>query len=276
MEKMVGFLKLYFPVFLLGAVFGKLIELSGFSQVHRRRRSSRLVGQQRAMLSIVLVCALLTYGGVSLFVVVFAVYPFAAEMFRQGDIPKRLIPRHHRARRVHVHHGFAARHAADPEHHPDHLLRHQHLGGAVAGHDRRACSSSRVGLAYLEWRRRAAPRPGEGYGGGLQQRTGAASADSAAQSAGSRCCRWSSSAWRTCVFTDADSAVYGAPHEIALAGLAPAAGDARCRRSSRSGRSRARCSLGILTVLAFAWKPVIGEVRRRHARPRSAARCWRR
>ena len=42
--------------------------------------------------SIVLVCALLTYGGVSLFVVVFAVYPFAAEMFRQSDIPKRLIP----------------------------------------------------------------------------------------------------------------------------------------------------------------------------------------
>jgi H+/gluconate symporter-like permease len=39
-----------------------------------------------------LVCALLTYGGVSLFVVVFAVYPFAAEMFRQSDIPKRLIP----------------------------------------------------------------------------------------------------------------------------------------------------------------------------------------
>ena len=32
MEKMVGFVKLYFPVFLLGAVFGKLIELSGFSR----------------------------------------------------------------------------------------------------------------------------------------------------------------------------------------------------------------------------------------------------
>ena len=44
------------------------------------------------MLAIVLVGALLTYGGVSLFVVVFAVYPFAAEMFRQGGIPKRLIP----------------------------------------------------------------------------------------------------------------------------------------------------------------------------------------
>jgi H+/gluconate symporter-like permease len=44
------------------------------------------------MLSIVMVCAVLTYGGVSLFVVVFAVYPFAAEMFRQSEIPKRLIP----------------------------------------------------------------------------------------------------------------------------------------------------------------------------------------
>ena len=44
------------------------------------------------MLSIVLVCSILTYGGVSLFVVVFAVYPFAAEMFKQVNIPKRLIP----------------------------------------------------------------------------------------------------------------------------------------------------------------------------------------
>src|SRR6185436_5569093 len=44
------------------------------------------------MFSIVVVCAILTYGGVSLFVVVFAVYPFAAEMFRQSNIPKRLIP----------------------------------------------------------------------------------------------------------------------------------------------------------------------------------------
>jgi H+/gluconate symporter-like permease len=91
MEKMVGFVKLYFPVFMLGAIFGKVIELSGYSKsivsavIH-------FVGEKRAMLSIVLVCAILTYGGVSLFVVVFAVYPFAAEMFRQGDIPKRLIP----------------------------------------------------------------------------------------------------------------------------------------------------------------------------------------
>ncbi|WP_275630324.1 GntP family permease [Pseudomonas sp. 273] len=91
MEKMVGFVKLYFPVFLLGAVFGKLIELSGFSR-SIVAAAIRLLGTRQAMLVIVLVCALLTYGGVSLFVVVFAVYPFAAEMFRQSDIPKRLIP----------------------------------------------------------------------------------------------------------------------------------------------------------------------------------------
>ncbi|WP_260954494.1 GntP family permease [Pseudomonas citri] len=91
MEKMVGFIKLYFPVFLLGAVFGKLIELSGFSR-SIVAAAIHLLGTRQAMLVIVLVCALLTYGGVSLFVVVFAVYPFAAEMFRQSNIPKRLIP----------------------------------------------------------------------------------------------------------------------------------------------------------------------------------------
>src|SRR3546814_21187440 len=91
MDKMVGFLKLYFPVFLLGAVFGKLIEISGFSKAIVAA-TIRIGGAQCSMLSIVLVCALLTYGGVSLFVVVFAVYPFAAELFRQSDVPKRLIP----------------------------------------------------------------------------------------------------------------------------------------------------------------------------------------
>ena len=91
MEKMVGFVKLYFPVFLLGAIFGKLIEMSGFARAIVTAVIG-LFGRERAILSIVLVAALLTYGGVSLFVVVFAVYPFAAEMFRASDIPKRLIP----------------------------------------------------------------------------------------------------------------------------------------------------------------------------------------
>lgn len=78
-------------MFLLGAVFGKLIELSGFAQSIVSAIVG-VMGRGRTVLTVVLVCALLTYGGVSLFVVVFAVYPFAAEMFRQALIPKRLIP----------------------------------------------------------------------------------------------------------------------------------------------------------------------------------------
>jgi H+/gluconate symporter-like permease len=91
MDSMVGFVKSYFPVFLLGAIFGKLIEISGFAS-SIVSVAVRLAGPSRAMLSIVIVCALLTYGGVSVFIVVFAVYPFAGEMFRQSNIPKRLIP----------------------------------------------------------------------------------------------------------------------------------------------------------------------------------------
>ncbi|MBK8317657.1 MAG: GntP family permease [Betaproteobacteria bacterium] len=91
MDKMVGFVKNFFHVFLLGAVFGKVIELSGFSK-SIVAAVIKIIGGERAMLAIIVVCAVLTYGGVSLFVVVFAVYPFAAEMFRQGGIPKRLIP----------------------------------------------------------------------------------------------------------------------------------------------------------------------------------------
>lgn len=162
MDKMVGFLKLYFPVFLLGAVFGKLIEISGFSEAIVKA-TIRIVGAQRAMLSIVLVCALLTYGGVSLFVVVFAVYPFAAELFRQSDIPKRLIP------------GTIALGAftftmdalpGTPQ--IQNIIPSSFFGtnawaapwlGTLGG-----VFILVVGLAYLEWRRRSALKTGEGYG----------------------------------------------------------------------------------------------------------------
>jgi H+/gluconate symporter-like permease len=91
MVKMADFIRNYFPVFLLGAIFGKVIELSGFSKAIATA-VIRLLGSRQAILSIVVICSVLTYGGVSLFVVVFAVYPFAAELFRAGKIPKRLIP----------------------------------------------------------------------------------------------------------------------------------------------------------------------------------------
>ena len=60
MDKLVGFIKLYFPVFLLGAVFGKLIELSGFSE-SIVMAAIKYIGRSRANAVIVTVCALLTY-----------------------------------------------------------------------------------------------------------------------------------------------------------------------------------------------------------------------
>ena len=162
MDKMVGFLKLYFPVFLLGAVFGKLIELSGFSK-SIVGAAIRLFGPQRAMLSIVLVSGLLTYGGVSLFVVVFAVYPFAAEMFRQSDIPKRLIPATLAVG------GFSFTMDALPgTPQIQNIIPTTFFGTDTWAAPVLGILGSvfvlAVGMAYLEWRRRAAVRDGEGYG----------------------------------------------------------------------------------------------------------------
>ena len=81
----------YFPLFMLGAVFGKLMDESGSARAIAHR-IVEWVGSDRAILAVVLACALLTYGGVSLFVVAFSVYPIAASLFREAKIPKRLIP----------------------------------------------------------------------------------------------------------------------------------------------------------------------------------------
>jgi H+/gluconate symporter-like permease len=85
------FIVSYFPVFLLGAIFGKLVEDSGSAEA-LAQAITRWLGTDRAILSVVLSCAAMTYGGVSLFVVAFAVFPIAAALFRQADLPKRLIP----------------------------------------------------------------------------------------------------------------------------------------------------------------------------------------
>ena len=77
MAKTVGYIKAFFPVFMLGAVFGKVMEDTLLAKGISTFIMNKL-GMKRAMLAVVLSCAILTYGGVSLFVVVFAVYPFAA------------------------------------------------------------------------------------------------------------------------------------------------------------------------------------------------------
>ncbi|MFQ6547686.1 GntP family permease [Aestuariibius sp. 2305UL40-4] len=86
-----GFIINFFPLFLLGAIFGRLMDDSGSARAIADGIVDRL-GAAQAIPAIVLSCAVLTYGGVSLFVVAFAIYPVAAALFRLADIPKRLIP----------------------------------------------------------------------------------------------------------------------------------------------------------------------------------------
>lgn len=86
-----NYIKAFFPIFLLGAVFGKVMEMSG-AAASIARTIVHTLGSKRAILAVVLACSILTYGGISLFVVAFAVYPFASAIFKESDIPKRLIP----------------------------------------------------------------------------------------------------------------------------------------------------------------------------------------
>ncbi|MEA2868350.1 MAG: hypothetical protein QOE39_3065 [Bradyrhizobium sp.] len=86
-----GFLAQFFPLFLLGALFGKLMEDSGSVAAIASFMTERL-GPQRAVLAVVLAGALVTYGGVSLFVAFFVLAPMAQELFRAAGIPRRLMP----------------------------------------------------------------------------------------------------------------------------------------------------------------------------------------
>lgn len=81
----------YFPIFLLGAIFGKLMNDSRAAEVIGET-ISRKVGAKHAILATVLACGILTYGGVSLFVVAFCVYPISLSLYAQAGIPRRFIP----------------------------------------------------------------------------------------------------------------------------------------------------------------------------------------
>ena len=91
MQGFAGYVKNYFPLYLLGAVFAKLMEETGYADSIADFVIAKL-GTGKAVLSVVLACAILTYGGVSMFVVAFVVLPIAITVFKQADIPKRLIP----------------------------------------------------------------------------------------------------------------------------------------------------------------------------------------
>jgi H+/gluconate symporter-like permease len=91
MRSAAQFIMQFFPIFLLGALFGKLMEDSGSVSTIASFMTEKL-GAKRAVLAVVLAGALVTYGGVSLFVAFFVIAPMAQALFRSAGIPKRLMP----------------------------------------------------------------------------------------------------------------------------------------------------------------------------------------
>jgi H+/gluconate symporter-like permease len=91
MSGFVGFVQAWFFMFLLGSIFGKVMEVSGAADAVAEWIVAR-IGARHAIGAVVLACAVLTYGGVSLFVVAFSVYPMALSLFRVAEVPRRFVP----------------------------------------------------------------------------------------------------------------------------------------------------------------------------------------
>lgn len=91
MSAMSNYVLQFLPIFLLGALFGQLMADSGAAVTLSHWIVEKL-GPRHAIVTVVLATSLLTYGGVSLFVVAFAIYPIAQNLFREANIPKRLVP----------------------------------------------------------------------------------------------------------------------------------------------------------------------------------------
>ncbi|MGO2118109.1 MAG: GntP family permease [Fusobacterium sp.] len=91
MTGFVGFLKAYFFIFLTGTIMGKMMEITNGAKAIAKMIVN-VVGKDKALIAIPLACGVLAYGGVSVFVVSFAVFPIALEVFREADLPRNYIP----------------------------------------------------------------------------------------------------------------------------------------------------------------------------------------
>ncbi len=81
----------WFPAFFLGAIYGKLMDITGSAR-SLANKIVDLIGPKFAIAAVVIPCLLMTYGGISLFVVVFVIYPMGYSIFRAADLPRTLLP----------------------------------------------------------------------------------------------------------------------------------------------------------------------------------------
>ena len=137
------FLAQFFPLFLLGALFGKLMEDSGSVEAIARFMTQKL-GTGRAVLAVVLAGAIVTYGGVSLFVAIFVIVPMAQRPVQDRRHTATPDARRHRPRHHDLYDVGVAWHAGPAKCHPDAVLRHDALRCPGSRHHRgchHACAS---------------------------------------------------------------------------------------------------------------------------------------
>ena len=157
-----GFLAQFFPLFLLGALLGKLMDDSGSVQAIARFMTERL-GSHRAMLAVVVAGAIVTYGGVSLFVAFFVLAPMAQSLFRGRQHPAPADAGGDRSGNVDLHDVGAAGDAGHSERDPDAFLRNDALR-RTRPRDHRLGHHAGFRHVVAAARRGRGTRAGEGYG----------------------------------------------------------------------------------------------------------------
>lgn len=151
----------FFLLFITGSIFGRMMGESR-AAMSIALKLGLLLGPQRTLLIGVVVCALLTYGGVNVFIVIFTVYPLGLGLMRAANIPKRLfmaaaslgagtftmtaMPGAPSFQNI-----IAARIGGTP-------LTAAPVAGLIA-----SAIILALGLAYLEWQRKRAAARGEGF-----------------------------------------------------------------------------------------------------------------
>lgn len=91
MSGMAGYVLQWFPAFFLGAVYGKVMDITGSAR-SLANAIVKIIGPRFAVAAVVIPCLLMTYGGISLFVVVFVIYPMGYAIYRAADLPRTLLP----------------------------------------------------------------------------------------------------------------------------------------------------------------------------------------
>lgn len=156
-----GFIVNFFPLFLAGAIFGRLMSVSGYAE-DLARWIPRIFGAKQAILVTAVVTALLTYGGVSAWVVAFTIVPIAKPLFRHANVSMRLMPA---AIALGIFTFATAALPGSPQIHnaiPTRFFETNTFAAPLLGVIG-AIITFGLGMAWLKWRERSLLNKGEGF-----------------------------------------------------------------------------------------------------------------